>query len=104
MEILANPSDWTAFDAEILAKFLETDTGKRLIPKLVETKPELLAGGEINAILIRSGEVRSFDRMVTELLTLAHPPAPIPQPVSEYPPLTRDEAWNDGQRLQPETP
>lgn len=103
MEILANPSDWTQFDAENLAKFLETETGKRLLPKLVETKPELLASGDINSILIRSGEVRAFDKMLNDMLLLAHPPAPMAQPVSEYPPLTKDEAWNDGQKLEPES-
>lgn len=102
LELIANPSDWTQFDAENLAKFLETETGKRLIPKLIEVKPVLLGAGDTNSILIRSGEVRAFDSMVQELVLLAHPPAPMSTPESEYPPLTRDEAWNDGQKLTPE--
>jgi len=99
MEILANPSDWTQIDSENLAKFLETETGKRLIPKLVEQVPVLLDGGEINRILIRSGEVRAFNQMVESLLVLAHPPVPQQNPVNEYPPLEDDRAWGDGQRL-----
>ncbi len=102
MEILAGPNDWTQIDAENLARFLETDTGKRLVPKLVEHKPSLLAGGEINSILIRSGEVRSFDSMIEALFMLAHPPAPVAPPSTEYPALTDDTAWRDGQRLEPE--
>lgn len=104
MEIIANPSDWTQIDAENLAKFLETETGKRLFPKLVEHVPTLFDGGETNRILIRSGEVRAHNAMLETILLLAHPPPPPAPPVSEYPPLTRDEAWNDGQRLDPETP
>lgn len=102
MEIIANPSDWTAPDAENLVKFLETETGKRLIPKLVESEPALLDGGDVNRILIRSGEVRAFKAMIEALFNLAHPPPPPPQPITEYPPLTKDEAWNDGQKLTPE--
>lgn len=101
MEILARPSDWTQFDAENLARFLETDTGKRLIPKLVENVPTLHEGGETNRILIRCGEVRAFNQMVEALLLLAHPPAPTPPPVSEYPAPENDAAWNDGQKLSP---
>lgn len=99
MEIIARPSDWTQIDAENLAKFLETETGKRLIPKLVENVPTLLDGGDTNRILIRSGEVRSFTQMVESLMNLAHPPPPMPQQVSEYPAPENDAAWNDGQKL-----
>lgn len=99
MEIIANPSDWTQIDAENLARFLETETGKRVIPKLVEHKPELLAAGDTNRILIRNGEVRAYDLMIEALITLAHPPPPPPEQASEYPPLEDDRHWNDGQKL-----
>lgn len=99
MEILANPSDWTANDSENLARFLETETGRRLVPKLVEHKPSLLDGGEINRILIRSGEVRAFDNMVEALFILAHPAPPVQAPAPEYPALEDDRHWNDGQKL-----
>lgn len=99
-EIFANADAWLATDAENLAKFLETDTGKRLIPQLAGHSPALLEKGHINAILIRSGEVRSWTGMIETLLMLAHPaPDTSNRPINEYPPLTDDKAWNDGQRL-----
>lgn len=101
LEILANAQDWLTLDAENLSKFLETDTGKRLIPKLVEHCPTLLDKGETNAILIRSGQVLAWNGMIEALLLLAHPaPPPPPANQTEYPALTDDAAWNDGQRLE----
>lgn len=102
MEILAGSLDWTPFDAEKLANFLDSETGKRFIPKLVEAAPTLLDGGDTNRILIRSGEVLSFQKIVKEILFLAHPPPPSPKQVTEYPPLEADEHWNDGQKIEPE--
>jgi hypothetical protein len=105
IEIVAKPSDWTSIDAERWAAFLETETGKRLIPNLAETAPGLLASGDVNAILIRAGEVRGFQSVLREMISLAHPPAKLEERVTEsYPSLTDDSKWEDGQKLQPETP
>jgi hypothetical protein len=104
MEILANPNDWIANDAENLAAFLETETGKRLIPKLVENIPVLHEKGETNSILIRSGEVRAWTRLVETLLFLAHPAPPAAPQVSEYPALEDDAAWKDGQKINDPNP
>jgi hypothetical protein len=101
MEILARSDDWTPNDSDNLAKFLETDTGKRLIPNLVQHCPALLDKGETNAILIRNGEVRAWNGMIESLFVLAHPPAPTAAPnATEYPALEDDKAWNDGQKLE----
>lgn len=101
LEILANTGDWLPTDAENLARFLETDTGKRMLPKLVDHCPTLLGKGDTNEILIRSGEVRAWTATVEAMLSLAHPPPPTPtNNVTEYPPLTDDTAWNDGQKLE----
>lgn len=103
MEIIADASAWLSTDAENLARFLETETGKRLIPKLVDSCPALLDKGDINAILIRSGEVRAWSGMIESLLLLAHSKAGNegpPPPTTEYPPLTDDRAWDDGQKLE----
>lgn len=104
MEFLAKPEDWIQTDEENLAKFLDTETGKRLIPKLLEHCPELLGGGETNAILIRTGEVKSFHKVVETLVLLAHPLAPAAGSTlsAEYPPLEDDAAWKDGQKLMTE--
>jgi hypothetical protein len=66
-----------------------------------------MAGGDINAILIRSGEVRAFQMVIETIFTLAHPPTPMEQPANAYPALEDDKAWKDGQTLDvpnPETP
>jgi hypothetical protein len=108
MEILANADEWTANDEEQLARFLDTPTGKRLIPALTKEVPVLLEGGDTNAILIRSGQVLAFQKMVETLIFLAHPPkGSAPPAVTNYPALENDAAWNDGQTLtltSPENP
>ena len=103
MEILAGSLEWTPYDSEKLAAFLDTQTGKRLLPKLVEVAPPLLDGGDTNKIMIRAGEVRGFQVVVRELISLAHPPPPAPKSETEYPPLEADEHWKDGQQLEPMT-
>lgn len=94
MEIVASPMDWTAFDEERWAKFLDTDTGKRLIPKLMESVPPLLEKGETNSILIRSGQVLGYQQVVQSMFALAHPAARGPEPISqEYPNLDDPRHW-----------
>jgi hypothetical protein len=73
MEIVANELDWLATDEQNLAAFLDTPTGQRLIPKLLEQAPPLLERGERNEILIRSGKVRGYQEVATTILALAHP-------------------------------
>lgn len=105
MEILANELDWAQTDAEKWDAFLRTETGKRLIPKLVESAPTLLGTGDTNAILIRTGEFRGFQAAAQQLLTLTRvTPAEAAPVVNEYPPLEDDKAWDDGQKLEPESP
>lgn len=99
MEILANETDWAANDEQNFAAFLETPTGRRFIPALARTAPSLLEKGHINAILIRSGEVRAFANVIEAIVLLAHPPAPLPQQQTQYPALEDDAAWGDGQKL-----
>lgn len=103
MEIVANVMDWTSVDEENWAKFLDTDTGKRLIPKLLETTPILLPKGDVNEILIRSGEVRGIQEIARAMLDLAHPQQKIVSHGTEYVPLEADALWNDGQQLDKPT-
>jgi hypothetical protein len=104
MEILTSVDSWAVTDSENLEKFLSTPTGQRLIPKLAELTPELLAAGDTNAVLIRSGEVRGVNIVIATLLTLAHPTKQDLDAgtVTEYPSLDNDKAWEDGQTLDPE--
>lgn len=104
MEIIADSLSWTSNDEENLSKFLDTETGKRFLPKLLESTPSLLETGETNGILIRSGIVRGFQEVARTILFLAHPsPSVISTPASAYPDLENDHAWEDGQKLEPPT-
>jgi hypothetical protein len=106
IEIVARATDWTTNDQERWAEFLATETGKRLLPTLAETAPLLLPGGDINTILIRTGEVRGYQAVMRDLLALTQVEV---KPTSEassvsYPSLTDDSKWGDGQKLTPPAP
>jgi len=102
MEIIADSLAWTQIDQERWDSFLTTETGKRVIPKLLESAPGLLPHGDTNAILIRSGELRGLQLAVTQLLSMAHSTPDVKTEVAvAYPPLTDDTAWQDGQTLDP---
>jgi hypothetical protein len=97
--------DWSSIDQDNLQKFLSTQTGTRLLPRLAEAAPTLLSGGDVNAILIRNGELRGYQSALRELQTLAYPP-PVQNLAttdSAYPNLLDDKAWNDGQTIEPLT-
>lgn len=94
-----NESVWTDEDALKWQTFLGTQTGTRLLPKLVEAAPALLRGGPTNEILIRTGELGGFQEAVRALLLIASPTPLPPTPETHYPDLDDDDKWNDGQKL-----
>lgn len=103
MELSNSPLEFDSEDSALFREFLKTRSGERLIPKLLESIPTLLASGDVNAILIRSGEVRGFQEAARTLLALAYPgPTPV-KPANEWPSLEDDLAWADGQKTQPNT-
>lgn len=91
---------WNTEDEVHWNAFLQTETGKRLLPKAMEQAPVLLATGDTNAILIRNGEFRGFAEFAKILLSLSHAPPVPPKPVSSLPDLEDDKAWDDGQKLE----
>lgn len=93
MEVTADNLDWIHTDELALAAFLDTPTGRRLIPKLLEQTPTLLEGGDQNAILIRLGKVAGYSEVARTILALAHPAQKPSQPESEYAPLEDDSKW-----------
>jgi hypothetical protein len=96
------PVEWDLQeDREILAQFLRTRTGQRLLPKIFESGPVLLGSGDTNSILIRNGEVRGFGAAISVLLALSVVEAAPPEDKtnSAYPPLHDDEQWQDGLSL-----
>jgi hypothetical protein len=102
MEIVADRLDWTQFDEEKWNNFLLTETGKRLIPKVLETTPPLLAGGDTNAILIRAGEHRGIQLAISQLISMAHSTPQVKTEVvsDSYPALDDDKKWNDGLKFE----
>ena len=100
MEITNDGVEFTSEDAQLWRAFLRTQAGQRLIPKLLESTPPALESGEANAIFIRSGKILGFQEAGRILLNLAFPTPDVKIPTGEYPALTDDEAWADGQKIE----
>ena len=103
MEITSSGPEWDlSEDREIWKQFLSTRTGSRLIPKVLESVPELLAKGHVNGILIRSGEVRGWQMAIQTLLSLSvpEPPPMTTERPTAYPELDDDAKWADGNKLK----
>jgi hypothetical protein len=83
-------------DRAILLQFLQTRTGQRLIPKMAEAVPVLLAKGDSNEILIRSGEVRGWQAALSTIMELVAVSAPVNvRPAGAYPDPENDDEWSD---------
>lgn len=102
MEITNTALEWTSENVEIWRQFLNTPTGQRLIPKMLEATPGLLPNGDTNSILIRSGEVRGVQLAANTLLDMTRiaPEAPV-ETQTDYPDLTDDSKW-PGEKLKEE--
>jgi hypothetical protein len=94
--VVTGMDDWSAVDAENLAKFLDSDTGRRFLVKLADQIPPLLDSGHLNRVLIRSGEVRGQTALIQSFQNLAHPTTPPGTPADAYPSLEDDTQWVDG--------
>lgn len=103
MTITDDALPWFTEDEQNWNAFLQTTTGQRLMPKLAQLAPVLLARGHVNAILIRSGEVRGVQSILQAMLDLTHsPPQPKGQSISpNYPDPEDDTQWSDGEKLNP---
>lgn len=101
MEITTDEITWSSEDISVFRSFLATETGRKLIPKLLESVPSLLKGGPTNEILIRSGEVSAWRDAALALLGLASPPPKQPDQLmhsNQYPDPTDDAQWDDGKK------
>lgn len=97
MEVTNANLEWSSDNTAAWAMFLNTPTGKRLIPKLAESAPRLLADGDTNAILVRNGMLIGFQAAVQAILDLSvvEQTASLTPVYGEYPPLDDDAAWGD---------
>lgn len=84
---------FTPDDALVWATFLNSQTGRRLIPKLAEAVPRLLSKGDTNEILIRNGELLGFQTALQVLLELSVAPQAAPASVNLFPALEDDSQW-----------
>ncbi len=100
MEITTESLPWDSENVALFRAFLLTPTGQRLVPKLAEGAPAL-AEGDINKVLIRSGEVRGYGEVIKTLLSLAVmlPEAPKSDGNEAYPALEDDAKWPDGEKI-----
>jgi hypothetical protein len=100
MEIVADASQWTQIDEEAFFKFLQTETGKRLLPRLAEMAPLLLEEGDTNKVLIRAGKLKGYQEALMNLLGLSHHiEEQRTDNQSAYPPLEDDSKWDDGNKI-----
>lgn len=99
-EIVNESLPWSEHDEQNWNAFLQTETGKRLLPKVAELAPALLQSGHVNKILIRSGVVLGVQESVRLLLSLSHAQPLPPRQSDAYPHLEDDATWNDGQKLE----
>jgi hypothetical protein len=99
MEVTNEALPWSSEDESKWNNFLNSDTGRRLIPKLAEFAPALLDGAHANKTLVRNGELRGFQVALRELINLSHAQPLPPTFVSPYPSLENDAAWEDGEKL-----
>jgi hypothetical protein len=101
MQITNEPLNWDSDDMAAWRVFLGTRAGLRLLPKFLENVPSLLSGGNVNEILIRTGEVRGWAEAGRTLLALQFSLPEAKAPAEAYPPLDADEHWNDGKKVNP---
>lgn len=95
-DVLTGTPDWDeVIDRDAWRAFLRSTAGQRLFAKALDSQPGLLASGDVNAILIRSGEVRGWSAVISTLisLSLSEPKPADNAPPESYPDLTDDEAW-----------
>lgn len=91
--INASELEFTSDDNANWADFLRTQTGQRLLPKLAESAPRLLAGGGTNEILIASGALLGFQQALQAMLELQSVPQAPQRGTENYPSLDDDKAW-----------
>ncbi len=88
------PVFWSSDDESKLATFLASKTGQRLIPKMLEAEPALLANGDTNTLIVRLGEVRGWHAAIQRMIDISHAEPVMVQPETRnYPDLLDNKAW-----------
>jgi hypothetical protein len=98
MEILySTTTEWTSEDMSVFRQFLQTRTGSKLLPKLLENTPIPLKSGTELEILIRSGELAAWRDVALAFVALANPVPEVDEDIhrQNYPDLDDDSKWKD---------
>lgn len=84
---------WDSNDASILREFLTSDTFKKALRLVLEDRPELLDGGDVNRTLVRNGEAKGFDAAITAIFRLTFEQPKAQTPSQNYPDVDDESAW-----------
>jgi hypothetical protein len=99
------PVSWDSTDAGILQIFFETPVGQKVLTILHGRIPGLLEGGELNKVLIRSGQVAGaqmiFDSLVSLIVEIPVELQQIQKTEDSYPSLDDSQAWEKFDNEQP---
>jgi len=99
------PLEWDSTEAGILRTFLDSPTGQKILTLLHGRIPGLLDGGDVNKILIRSGQVAGaqmiFDSLVSLIVERPIELQSIQQTEENYPDLDHPNAWEKFDNEQP---
>ena|SRR5689334_15102978 len=86
---------WDSNDAKLLRDTLAGENFRKALRLILEDRPELLDGSDVNRTLVRNGEVKGFDAAITAIfkLTFEQPEARIAS--QTYPDLDDERAWEN---------
>jgi hypothetical protein len=87
---------WFSEDAARLRKFLESETGQRMMARLLIARPSFLpASAHPHKSFAQSRDIAGYEQAIQELTNLTLPPPELPQDPTRknYPDLEDDSAW-----------
>ncbi len=93
--------EWSSDDAKALRDFLTSSVGLRAVAHMMSEEPELLDGADVNKTLVRTGEVKGFNKASEAFFKLTYEQPPVEKTVTEYPDLDDDKAWTPAPSPEP---
>lgn len=101
----SEPPEWTSDHRKLLQDFLESDAGQIALAWVAHNAPSLLDGSDVNKTLVASGEVKGFNRFLSELISLTYEKPTSEAPAStSFPDLDDNSKWKDTDAERPRQP
>jgi hypothetical protein len=101
----SEPPEFTSLHRKALQDFLESETGQIALAWVAHNAPQLLDGTDVNRTLVASGEVKGFNRFLTELISLTFEQPKKSEAASEtFPDLDDDSKWDKSETERPRQP